>query len=224
MWLTPQVGTCVYKTGLTSGSRWWGHRPSIGIPKAIYHYVTNTTKQQPTYTLFQNIMRPKNQLVNPPKMTKFTSICAFSWFLYRALQLRWPLTLGLQTNQSGSRCHMTCKMAGRNEPSRQGCPLLTSTGPLSDLRYRQVQLDWWSTLRMRARQAPLPPTTADCHLDYFPVCMPPRPTVYGWHCGSEIRWHQPDGCQHRVDTSPILTHYAMFTRNIQQWYDKMVLW
>ena len=99
-----------------------------------------------------------------------------------------------------------------------------STGPLSDLRYRQVRLDWWSTLRMRARQAPLPPTTADCHLDYFPVCMPPRPTVYGWHCGSEIRWHQPDGCQHRVDTSPILTHYAMFIRNIQQWYDKMVLW
>ena len=45
-----------------------------------------------------------------------------------------------------------------------------STGPLSDLRYRQVRLDWWSTLRMRARQAPLPPTTADCHVDYFPVC------------------------------------------------------
>ena len=121
---------------------------------------------------------------------------------------------------------------GWNHPAQISWSLVThwptlwdvSTGPLSDLRYRQVRLDWWSTLRMRARQAPLPPTTADCHLDYFPVCMPPRPTVYGWHCGSEIRWHQPDGCQHRVDTSPILTHYAMFIRDIQQWYDKMVLW
>ena len=25
---------------------------------------------------------------------------------------------------------------------------------------------------------------------------------------------QPDGCQHRADTSPTLTHYAMFIRNI----------
>ena len=41
----------------------------------------NTTKQQPTYQLFQNIMRSKIQLVNPPKMTKFTSICAVSQFL-----------------------------------------------------------------------------------------------------------------------------------------------
>ena len=64
--------------------------PTIGIPKAIYHYMTNTTKQQPTYQLFQNIMTPKNQLVNPPKMTKFTSICASSQFL---LQLcKWPPT------------------------------------------------------------------------------------------------------------------------------------
>ena len=96
-----------------------------------------------------------------------------------------------------------------------------STGPC--LIYdtdRYGWLDWWSTLRMRARQAPLTPTTADCHLNYFPACMPPRPTVYRWHCGSEMGWHQPDGCQHRVDTSPILTHYAMFIRNIQQWYDK----
>ena len=146
MWLTPQVGTCVYKTGLTSGSRWWGHRPSIGIPKAIYHYVTNTTKKQPTYTLFQNIMRSKNQLVNPPKMTKFTSICAFSWFLYRALQLRWPLTLGPQTNQSGSRCHMTCKMAGRNEPSRQGCRLLMRA--LGSL-LRDAKYGYQSVLSMR---------------------------------------------------------------------------
>ena len=44
-----------------------GHLPTIGIPKAIYHYMTNTTKQQPTYQLFQNIMRPKNQLVNPQR-------------------------------------------------------------------------------------------------------------------------------------------------------------
>ena len=75
------VGTCVYTTQLSSGSRKWGHLPTIGIPKAIYHYMTNTTKQQPTYKLFQNIMRPKKQLVSPPKMTKFTSICAFSLFL-----------------------------------------------------------------------------------------------------------------------------------------------
>ena len=61
-----------------------------------------------------------------------------------------------------------------------------STGPLSDLQYRQVRLDWWSTLRMRARHAPLPPTTADCHLDYFPACMPPRLTEYRWRCGSEM--------------------------------------
>ena len=58
-----------------------GHLPTIGIPNAIYHYMTNTTKQQPTYKLFQNIMRPKKQLVSPPKTTKFTSICAFSLFL-----------------------------------------------------------------------------------------------------------------------------------------------
>ena len=45
---------------------------------------------------------------------------------------------------------------------------------------------WWSTLRMRARQAPLPPTTADCHPDYFPACMPPRLTEYRWHSGSEM--------------------------------------
>ena len=64
----------------------------------------------------------------------------------------------------------------------------TSTGPLSDLRYRQVRLDWWSTLRMRARQAPLTPATADCHLDYFPARMPPSPN-WIWvalHCGSEM--------------------------------------
>ena len=109
------TGTCVYKTEITSGSRKWGHLPTIGIPKAIYHYVTNTTKQQPTYQLFQNIMRPKNQLVNPPKMKKFNSICAFSRFL---LQL-WSLKLGQLANQSGSSRHMTCKMAG-NGPSRQG--------------------------------------------------------------------------------------------------------
>ena len=92
------TGTCVYKTEITSGSRKWGHLPTIGIPKAIYHYVTNTTKQQPTYQLFQNIMRPKNQLVNPPKMKKFNSICAFSRFL---LQL-WYLKLDQLANQSGS--------------------------------------------------------------------------------------------------------------------------
>ena len=39
----------------------------------------------------------------------------------------------------------------------------TSTGPLSDLRYRQVRLDLGFIVRMRARQAPLPPITADCH-------------------------------------------------------------
>ena len=38
-----------------------------------------------------------------------------------------------------------------------------STGPLSDLRYRQVRLDLGFIVRMRARQAPLPPITADCH-------------------------------------------------------------
>ena len=112
MWLAP---VSVYKTEITSGSRKWGHLPTIGIPKEIYHYVTNTTKQQPTYQLFQNIMRPKNQLVNPPKMKKFHSICAFSRFL---LQL-WPPKLGQLANQSGSNRHMTCKMAG-NGPSRQG--------------------------------------------------------------------------------------------------------
>ena len=69
----------------------------------------------PPYQLFQNIMRPKNQLVNPPKMKKFNSICAFSGFL---LQL-WTLKLGQLANQSGSSRHMTCKMAG-NGPSRQG--------------------------------------------------------------------------------------------------------
>ena len=89
-----------------------GHLPTIGIPKAIYHYMTNTTKQQPTYQLFQNIMRQKNQLVNPPKMTKFTSICAFSQFLLQICSYFWPLKLGQWANQSGSRCHMTCKMAG----------------------------------------------------------------------------------------------------------------
>ena len=89
-----------------------GHLPTIGIPKAIYHYMTNTTKQQPTYQLFQNIMRPKNQLVNLPKMTKFTSICAFSQFLLQICSYFWPLKLGQWANQSGSRCHMTCKMAG----------------------------------------------------------------------------------------------------------------
>ena len=71
-----------------------GHLPTIGIPKAIYHYMTNTIKQQPTYQLFQNIMRPKNQLVNPPKMTKFTSICAFSQFLLEICSYFWPLKLG----------------------------------------------------------------------------------------------------------------------------------
>ena len=84
MWLAP-VFT---KQELTSGSRKWGHLPTIGIPKAIYHYMTNTTKQQPTYQLFQNTMRPKNQLVNPPKMTKFTSICASSQFLLQFC--KWP--------------------------------------------------------------------------------------------------------------------------------------
>ena len=38
-----------------------------------------------------------------------------------------------------------------------------STGPLSDQRYRQVRLDLRFIVRMRAHQAPLPPTTADCH-------------------------------------------------------------
>ena len=37
------------------------------------------------------------------------------------------------------------------------------TGPLSDLRYRQVRLDLRFIVRMRARQAPLPPIPADCH-------------------------------------------------------------
>ena len=68
------VGTCVYTTELPSGSRKWGHLPTIGISKAIYHYMTNTTKQQPTYKVFQNIMRPKKRLVSPPKTTKFTSM------------------------------------------------------------------------------------------------------------------------------------------------------
>ena len=40
---------------------------------------------------------------------------------------------------------------------------LLSTGPLSDLRYRQVRLDLGFIVRMRDRQAPLPPITADCH-------------------------------------------------------------
>ena len=39
----------------------------------------------------------------------------------------------------------------------------SGTGPLSDLRYRQVRLDLRFSVRMRARQAPLPPITADCH-------------------------------------------------------------
>ena len=94
-------------------------------------------------------------------------------------------------------------------------PLL-STGPLSDLRYRQVRLDWWSTLRMRARQAPLTPATADCHLDYFPACMPPSPNwiwVALWV--RNVGWHQPDGCQHRAYTGPIMTHYTMFIISIQ---------
>ena len=42
-----------------------------------------------------------------------------------------------------------------------------STGPLSDLQYRQVRLDLGfivrMRVRMRARQAPLPQITADCH-------------------------------------------------------------
>ena len=38
----------------------------LAFLRAIYHYMTNTTKQQPTYQLFQYIMRQKNQLVNPP--------------------------------------------------------------------------------------------------------------------------------------------------------------
>ena len=38
-----------------------------------------------------------------------------------------------------------------------------STGPLSDLRYRQVRLDLRFSVRMRARHAPLSPITADCH-------------------------------------------------------------
>ena len=42
-------------------------------------------------------------------------------------------------------------------------PVLCSTGPLSDLRYRQVRLDLGFIVRMRDRQAPLPPITADCH-------------------------------------------------------------
>ena len=78
----------------------------------------NTTKQQPTYKLFQNIIRPKNQLVNPPKMTKFTSICAFPCFCWSsAATMTSRVKLGQWANQSGSRCHMTCKMAGRNGPS-----------------------------------------------------------------------------------------------------------
>ena len=44
-----------------------------------------------------------------------------------------------------------------------GRVLCHSTGPLSDLRYRQVRLDLRFIVRMRARQAPLPPITADCH-------------------------------------------------------------
>ena len=48
------------------------------------------------------------------------------------------------------------KLAGANGVS-------ASTGPLSDLRYRQVRLDLGFIVRMRARQAPLPPITADCH-------------------------------------------------------------
>ena len=61
MWLAP-VFT---KQELTTGSRKWGHLPTIGIPKAIYHYMTNTTKQQRTYQLFQNIMRQKINLSIP---------------------------------------------------------------------------------------------------------------------------------------------------------------
>ena len=104
---------CVYKTKSSyQVPESWGHLPTVGIPKAIYHYMTNTRKQQPTYQLFQNIMRPKNQLVNPPKMTKFTSICAFSQFLLQICSHLWLLKLGQWANQGGSRCHMTCKMAG----------------------------------------------------------------------------------------------------------------
>ena len=68
---------------------------------------------------------------------------------------------------------------------------------------------WWSTLRMRARQAPLPPTTADCHLDYFPVCMPPRPTdgIVGQKCGlASARW-LPASRRYRLNFDP-LYHFS----------------
>ena len=45
-----------------------------------------------------------------------------------------------------------CILTGYVESRQTG-----STGPLSDLRYRQVRLDLGFIVRMRARQAPLPP-------------------------------------------------------------------
>ena len=97
MWLAPMFT----KQELTSGSRKWEHLPTIGIPKAIYHYMTNITKQQTTYQLFQNIMKPNSLLfVLPPS------------FCYNSASDLRPLKLGQWANQIGSRCHMTCKMVG----------------------------------------------------------------------------------------------------------------
>ena len=52
------IGTCVYKTELTSGFRKWGHLPTFGLSMTVYHCVMKTTKLQLTYKLFQNIVIP----------------------------------------------------------------------------------------------------------------------------------------------------------------------
>ena len=127
MWLAP-VFT---KQELTSGSRKWRHLPTIAIPKAIYHYMTNTTKQQPTYQLFQNIMRPKNQLVNPPKMTKFISIWSpnvcFLSVSASTLQL-WPMTSEAGPMGQSEWIYVSHDLQNGGEwthPGRQGEQMLT---------------------------------------------------------------------------------------------------
>ena len=69
----------------------------------------------------------KNQLVNPSKMTKFTSICTFSWFLLcTASQLQWPLTSEAgTTGQSAPILGVTWLAkwrGGMGHPGRQGVP------------------------------------------------------------------------------------------------------
>ena len=83
-------------------------------------------------------MRPKNQLVNPPKIKKFNSICVSNLSVPAATLTSdaGPIELA---NQSGSSRHMTCKMAG-NGPSGQGSHADIGIGLQEGLAYCYIVL------------------------------------------------------------------------------------